>query len=570
MKLLLVDGIGPFFRPCRRHRINWSKIPFDSVEKGDSIDQDVFPQIRRDFRTVVSKSREMGFNGITLDNVAHLAALPDYPNGLKQLIQSYREAFGELFDIAVEHDMGVYLTTDIMFYPVGAPDDGKPDIHKVVDALRLLLTDIFESFPQVRGIIFRIGECDGKDVEGRFRSKLVITQPSQARAIIQGLLPLFEEHERLFIFRTWTVGAYKIGDLIWNRTTFDAVFEGIDSPYLVISFKYGETDFFRFLPLNKLFFRSRHKKIIEFQARREYEGSGQYPAFTGWYYEHFVRQLAGNENVIGAWIWIQSGGWSVFRRLTFLDDSAIWNEINAYVTLRLVADGISTEQAIKEFATTRLDQDDGQKLVLLLRLSSEVVEELLYLDQLARQKLFFRRVRIPPLLSVFWDQIIVNHSMRKLMRCLVTDGEEAIYQGYAALRKIRMMQPLAAALGLPERDIAFQHDTFEILAVAREYYFGDFNPSIAERLQSLRQVYANTYRTHYSVRLDFSPFPFSRRSMRRLLSLWVRGKRGYRHIDRILMIRMLSWFSPIFLMARHKTNADLVENRAMGIETVLK
>ncbi len=32
MSLLLIDGIGPFFRDDRRTRINWSKIPFDALE----------------------------------------------------------------------------------------------------------------------------------------------------------------------------------------------------------------------------------------------------------------------------------------------------------------------------------------------------------------------------------------------------------------------------------------------------------------------------------------------------------------------------------------------------------
>jgi hypothetical protein len=432
------------------------------------------------------------------------------------------------------------------------------------------VTDVLGSFPLVRGVIFRLGECDGHDVEGRFRSRLTIKTPRQARAMLTALLPVFEQHDRLMIVRTWTVGAYAIGDLIWNRNTFDRVFGGMESQHLVLSLKHGESDFFRYLPLNKLFFRSEHKKIIELQARREYEGAGQYPSFIGWDYERILRQLADARNVVGAWVWVQTGGWITFKRLTFLDESAIWNEINADVCVQLLRDGCSTEEAVVRYGRRRLGHVDPQMLLLFLRLSDEVIKELLYLDQLARRKLFFRRVRVPPLLSVFWDQIIVNHSMRKLLRCLVTDPDDAIMQGHAALRKLRAMQELAGALGFPTADLVFQYDTFEILAAARDYYLGPFDESVAERLQGLRAAYLAKHSPRYSIRLDFSPFPLPRRHIGLLIALWFRNQRGYRVIDRILMIKILSWLSPVFLISRHKANADLLSNRAMGIDAVMR
>jgi len=569
MKLLLVDGIGPFFRHCHSRRLNWSKIPFASLERGGSLDPDVCTEIRRDFTKLVQQCCKMGFTGITLDDIAHLSKQPDYPDSLNTLIGSYCSAFDDLFRIADQHGMGVYLTTDVMFYAAS----GKPGAESVPEAMERLarvIDDVLQSFPQVRGIIFRLGECDGHDVEGQFRSRLTIKNPRQARELILSLLPVFQKHDRLMIVRTWTVGAYAVGDLIWNRNTFDRVFGGIESPHLVISLKYGESDFFRYLPLNKLFFRSGHKKLIELQARREYEGAGQYPSFIGWDYERMLRQLAGARNVIGAWVWVQTGGWTTFRRLTLLDESAVWNELNAAVCVHLLREGCSTEEAVERFGRARLGNADTQKLLLFLRLSDEVIKELLYVDQLARRKLFFRRVRIPPLLSVFWDQIIVNHSMRKLLRCFVTDPDDAILQGRAALTKIETMRKLAQDLGLPTADIDFQYDTFEILAVAREYYFGEFEENIVQRLQLLRRAYREKHCPRYSVRLDFSPFPLSRRRIRLLLGLWMRDKRGYRRIDRVLMIRILSWLSPILLIARHKTNSDLLNSQAMGIGTVLK
>ena len=46
-----------------------------------------------------------------------------------------------------------------------------------------------------------------------------------------------ERRQKNLVFRTWTVGAYPVGDLQWNRRTFDRVFGGITSDRLVISMK---------------------------------------------------------------------------------------------------------------------------------------------------------------------------------------------------------------------------------------------------------------------------------------------------------------------------------------------
>ena len=57
--------------------------------------------------------------------------------------------------------------------------------------------------------------------------------------------------------------------------------------------KHGESDFFRYLPLNRSFFRVKQRKLLELQARREYEGAGEYPSFIGWDCERFAEELSG-------------------------------------------------------------------------------------------------------------------------------------------------------------------------------------------------------------------------------------------------------------------------------------
>ena len=100
----------------------------------------------------------------------------------------------------------------------------------------------------------------------------------------------------------------------------------------------------------------------------------------------------------------------------------------------------------------------------LLRLSDEVVKELLYIEDFASRRIYFRRLRVPPLVTVYWRHIVANHFMRKFMRCYVSDGRRVVKQGFRALKKIRRMEALAGQLGLPAEDLRFQYDTFEIIA----------------------------------------------------------------------------------------------------------
>ena len=155
------------------------------------------------------------------------------------------------------------------------------------------------------------------------------------------MLPEFENRGRDLIFRTWTVGAHRIGDLIWHRGTLEKTLEGLDSPNLIVSMKHGESDFFRYLPLNRAFFRVKQRKIIELQARREYEGAGEYPSFIGWDCEHFAKELAHAENIAGISVWCQTGGWHRFRRRAFLenDQRDIWIRLNTAAAIGVFKHG---------------------------------------------------------------------------------------------------------------------------------------------------------------------------------------------------------------------------------------
>jgi hypothetical protein len=347
----------------------------------------------------------------------------------------------------------------------------------------------------------------------------------------------------------------------------------LESESLVVSMKYGESDFFRYLPLNKNFFRTKVKKIIELQTRREYEGCGEYPSFVGWEYERYVSELRQNESVIGCMVWCQTGGWVPFRRLAFLDTEALWIDLNTFVTIQVMK-GSLVESAVRAFANERGLPDAGA-LLELLRLSDEVVRELLYTEEFARQKLFFRRVRIPPQLQVYWGNIFINHSIKKLLTHFVKEPENALRAAARCLDRLDHMLALAPQAGVPVEDIQFMRDTFRLLALAREYYFTDFTPELEVRLREAKRDYKAKWpkrglHARYRVKMDFKPFWLKHRYLGWALELVLRRRRGYRIIDRVVMLGLLSMVYRLIVWKRPQWIPGFAKETARGVDVVFR
>lgn len=570
MQLRIIDAIGPFFLGYDKPLINWSKIPFDNLEQANQFDWHKFSAISAAFAEFCGKAALLGFNAITLDDLAHIVQHSAYPNKLCEKISHYRQAYKRLFAIANQHKLQVLLTSDVMFFHASTAKLYRKGFVHTIDFLSTGLEQAFAEFPEIAGIIFRLGESDSSDVTSDFRSRVVVRDAQKARQLIVELLPIFEKHKRSLVVRTWSIGMYSIGDLIWNRNTFWKVFKEVDSPQLIISMKYGESDFFRFLPLNKIFFYSDHKKIIELQARREYEGFGEFPSFVGWEYERYAKKLAQAKNVVGFTVWCQTGGWTAFRKLTFLSNSSLWNELNTYVSLKIFGAGLSADQAVEQFYKERFGDQHWIVFLDLLKLSDEVIRELLYLDEFSGKKIFFRRIRVPPVIWVYWDRIVVNHLMRKILRNYVSDARAVISKSHSALKKIEKMKELAAQLNLQDTGLDFQYDTFQILSAAREYYLLPFSPEIVKRLKLLKSEYEQRYPLHYKVDLDFRNFGLSSRKLSRILSLFLRDKRGYRLFDYVVLNYLLKYLYPLTKRWEKKWLPDFAKQRALGIKAIFK
>lgn len=570
MEIFLIDAIGPFFKGYDKQRINWSKIPFSHLADADEAR---WAQIENDLRDFARQVKQQGYNAVTLDDLAHLAPHPLHEPEVAALISNFREKLRRLFEMLHEEfHLRIYLTTDVlpMTPAVLAGLGGDPAIQG--EYYKKLVCGVLDDFPQLEGLILRIGESDGTDVRDPIRTQLHLTSAADTNRLLKSLLPEFESRGRNLILRTWTVGAHRIGDLIWHRDTLAQTLDGIDSPHFVVSMKHGESDFFRFLPLNRAFFRVKQKKIIELQARREYEGAGEYPSFIGRDCEKFARELATADNMVGISVWCQTGGWHRFRRLAFLEPDMrdVWIRLNTAAAIGIFKDRKSVEAVIVDF----VGKDRAPALLEMLRHADTAIDELFYIEEFARQKLFFRRVRVPPILHVYWDSIFINHGVRKIISHFLADPERALRGGEAAVELFPRMIELAREAELPVADIEHMRDAFSLILLARRYYFLPFDEAMAEEIQLAKKRYKQSWpretRQRYRVKVTFEPFKLKRRTIAWAAGLTIRKKRGYRMLDHFFTLSLLGFGYRIFRARAPRAIPKFMRKSAMGVDVLFK
>jgi hypothetical protein len=566
--LYLADTLSAFALPSclpPGATINWSKTPFSLLERNGRLPFNTAERIFRRFDSYCTTVAALGFNAVTVDDVAHLSARQWYPRRLRDAIADYTALFARLCDAAKRCGLSVFVNTDAQCGPM----QGRP--YGVTDAILLAEASckLFNQFPQVTGVIARIGECDGLDVDHEMRSNITLRTPAQVRAFLQTILPVFESCNRTLVLRTWTVGAFRVGDLMWNPVTYRAVFDGISSTSLIVSHKYGVTDFFRYLSVNPLIFEGRQRKLVEFQARREYEGFGEFPSFVGDYYERIRISLARCANLAGIMVWCQTGGWSRFRNSTFMPESSIYNEINAAVTVSLFAKGDGVEAAVMRFCKPR--HIDAKLMLRLLRLSSSVVESLWYMPEFSRHTIFFRRTRVPPLLWVFWDTIVISATLRVFVRRFAR-GRVSSQRTRIALGKIDQMREIAARLGLDTQPFVLMRDTFGIIGLVHEYLKGEADATVLSRIRDAIDIYKKKFprAKRFSVVCDFASAPAETALLKIMFLALLRPRSSYRLFDRLLYNRLAAVIIPIVKSWNKRRLPAFVRERGMGFETLLR
>ena len=433
------------------------------------IDEQALAEAFGDFDEFVRHSLANGYNAlafpgfvefVTFDGVADGEV---YPAGDEHRAQALalRDAFGPFWEHADELGMDVFLRTDMLTLTTpledylvdafGSLDTENPALWDVYAAG---LDELYAAEPALDGILIRIGEAGQVyDVEGwDYYSQLAVRTPTAVRAMLETLSAQAEASDREVIFRTWSVGVGAVGDMHTNAASYEAVLGGIDSPALIVSTKYTLGDFYSWLPLNDTLEQGEQRRIVEFQSRREFENFGAFPNDLGREYQYALQTLlAANDRIEGVWVWTQDGGPWRAGPMTLYLKAGFWQlyELNTQVAASLARDPeIDVAEITAGWAREWFSDDPTTvaAIVEAMDLSRAAVEQGLYIEPFADQRVFAIGLEPPPMMWIFeWDILTGDSAVLDVLYAIsrdATDGdiEQAIAGGREAVATVELMR----------------------------------------------------------------------------------------------------------------------------------
>jgi len=308
----------------------------------------------------------------------------------REWVDAKAKEIDELISSCKKSGLCAYAMSDMVLFPKRLVE--KYDLEKTMGdptnpmterLLRLLVAQIFERFPNLDGLVVRIGETylhDAPYHQGDIHNK------TDAQKTIIPLVKLLRDEicvkrKKQLIFRTW----YSFDT---NMDTYQTVSDAVEpDPNLIFSVKHCDGDFHRGNPFSKIIGSGRHPQIIEVQCAREYEGKGAYPNYIAngvidGFEENQLKPSKGKFNSIGGfarqsplyagiWTWSRGGGWDG----PYIKNE-LWCELNAWVMAQWAADPRQSEEIIfNRFAQEKLglNRDDIKKFRKLCLLSAQAV-----------------------------------------------------------------------------------------------------------------------------------------------------------------------------------------------------
>jgi hypothetical protein len=209
---------------------------------------------------------------------------------------------------------------------------------KTIEIHKLMLDELFETFPELDGLVIRTGETYTNNVPYHTGNN-PITNGAESHIKLLNLLreEVCVKLNKQIFYRTWSFGgmhddtSYYLN--VTNRIETHA--------NLVFSIKHTKGDYHRTYDFNPTLGLGKHKQIAEVQCQREYEGKGAYPNYVmdgvinG--FEEFsknkpqpsnksLNDIKKNKNFAGVWSWSRGGGW-----VGPYISNEFWPRLNAYV-----------------------------------------------------------------------------------------------------------------------------------------------------------------------------------------------------------------------------------------------
>ena len=269
-------------------------------------------------------------------------------------------------NISKAHAAGikVYYFTDIIVLPkklVSIYHDDICDANgkisferpRTIELHRIMLKEVFDSFPGLDGLVVRTGETYLNNVPYHTGNG-PITDGVNSHVKLINLLrdEVCVKRNKMLFYRTWSFGGMH-DDIKYYLDVTNKI-----EPHsnLVFSIKHTKGDYQRNYDFNPTLGLGIHPQIVEVQCQREYEGKGAYPNYVmdgvinG--FEEFktntlqkgsagLNDIKNKPTFKGVWSWSRGGGW-VGPYIT----NEFWCRLNAFVISNWAGNTNQSEETV--------------------------------------------------------------------------------------------------------------------------------------------------------------------------------------------------------------------------------
>jgi len=340
--------------------------------------------------------KQLGYNGLVLYSTTGLSGVSS-PDDIadRELSRWVGQQFDEAarrVDEAVAAGLDVYVSYDMLVlakdYVAKHADElcckGTSDVLCPASESAILrsmsaLSSLLQRLPKIAGVVLRLGDTDarrlpyltGNDIYAPHCPRC--SQLGRADRVVAAVEHAYnlvaKKHNRRLIVRAWNVRPSGFHDSADLAERIVARLPGDKSDdRLVLSFKFTQTDFWRYQPWNQSSLacgaldRGGRPIIYELQCQREYEGKGGVPDYqpplwrdglpeAGEAERGGLASLAGKGNLIGLRAWVRGGGWGG----PFVQDEA-WIDANVVAVPMLADDpAIATHELSRRWVEDRLE-----------------------------------------------------------------------------------------------------------------------------------------------------------------------------------------------------------------------
>ncbi len=318
-----------------------------------------------------------------------------FPKGSKERlwVENSAKKIRENIDRAHKAGIKIYYFTDIIVLPKKLVDIYRSEIcdekgkisferPKTIEIHRIMLNELFDTFPDLDGLVIRTGETYLNNVPYHTGNG-PITNGEESHIKLINLLreEICVKRNKKIFYRTWSFGGIHEDPKYYTNVTNRIK----PNDNLVFSIKHTKGDYHRTFDFNPTLGIGNHGQIVEVQCQREYEGKGAYPNYVmdgvinG--FEEFtlntpqegnkcLDDIKNNPNFKGIWTWSRGGGW-----VGPYISNEFWCKLNAYVVGHW---GINTKRTELEIFNQFMDEngivgESRQKFRELCLLSAKAV-----------------------------------------------------------------------------------------------------------------------------------------------------------------------------------------------------